>query len=50
MKGLATTSPTFASVKISGRCARKHYGLVVSKEFVPGIHDERWRSVSYTDL
>ncbi len=27
MKGLASTSPTFATVKISGRSARKHYGI-----------------------
>lgn len=40
MKGLATTSPTFASVKISGRCARKHYGLRVQEEFIKGVHDE----------
>ncbi len=27
MKGLASTSPDFATVKISGRSARKHYGI-----------------------
>ena len=40
MKGLATTSPNFASVKISGRCARKHYGLEIQDEFIQGVHDE----------
>ena len=27
MTGLASTSPAFATVKISGRSARKHYGI-----------------------
>lgn len=27
MKGLASTSPAFATVQISGRSARKHYGI-----------------------
>lgn len=27
MTGLASTSPEFATVKISGRSARKHYGI-----------------------
>ena len=27
MKGLASTSPAFAQVKISERSARKHYGI-----------------------
>ena len=39
MKGLASTSPDFATVKISGRSARKHYGLSSSKPFVHGLHD-----------
>ncbi|CAD6568570.1 MAG: hypothetical protein ASARMPRED_001863 [Alectoria sarmentosa] len=46
MKGLATTSPNFASVKISGRCARKHYGLEIQDEFIQGVHDEDRRSFS----
>ena len=37
------TSPTFASVKISGRCARKHYGLRILKDFTKGVHDEHHR-------
>ena len=43
MRGLATTSPTFASVKISGRCARKHYGLEIHVDFIKGVHDETRR-------
>ena len=46
MRGLAMTSPTFASVKISGRCARKHYGLIVQKVFTKHVHDEHHRLVS----
>lgn len=43
MKGLATSSLKFASVNISGRCARKHYGLNDSIEFIKGIHVEQFR-------
>ena len=43
MRGLAMTSPTFASVKISGRCARKHYGLRVRELFSERVHDEHRR-------
>ena len=43
MRGLAMTSPTFASVKISGRCARRHYGLGVQEDFSEGVHDENRR-------
>ena len=43
MRGLAMTSPTFASVKVSGRCARKSYGLASLKEFSEGVHDENRR-------
>ena len=43
MRGLAMTSPTFASVKISGRCARKHYGLDMLEAFSKGVHDENRR-------
>jgi len=39
MKGLASTSPTFAKVNISGRSARKHYGLDVNYEFLDFEHD-----------
>ena len=50
MRGLATTSPTFASVKNSGRCARKHYGISIQKEYIKGVHDEHRRWVSYNNL
>lgn len=43
MKGLATTSPFFASVSISGRRARKHYGFRVRNDFIKGVHDESRR-------
>ena len=44
MRGLATTSQAYASVKISGRRARKHYGFKVERPFIDGIHDmSRWR-------
>ena len=43
MRGLANRSPTFASVKISGRRARKHYGISAQTIFVGGVHDERRR-------
>ena len=43
MRGLVMTSPTFATVKISGRCARKHHGVILIKYFVKGIHDEHRR-------
>ena len=43
MRGLAMTSPTFASVKVSGRCARKHYGFNLIEEFSEGVHDENRR-------
>ena len=32
-------SPAFATVGISGRVARKHYGLNVGKEFLDLEHD-----------
>ena len=39
MKGLASTSPAFAKVGISGRSARKHCGLNVNKVFLDFEHD-----------
>ena len=39
MKGLSSISPSFATVAISGRCARKHYGIVANVCFVSGVHD-----------
>ena len=46
MKGLASTSATFASVRISGRSARKHYGLLGAKKFDEALHDSSRRSVT----
>lgn len=40
MKGLASTSPNFATVRVSGRSARKHYGIEVGKPFDINIHEE----------
>ena len=45
MKGLASTDPSFATVRVSGRSARKHYGINASKPFVSGVHDYSHRSV-----
>jgi len=39
MKGLASTSLSFATVKVSGRAARKHYGIEVLKPYQHGVHD-----------
>ena len=49
MRGLARTSPTFASVKISGRCARKHYGTSCEGDFIKGLHNDSRRWVSMID-
>ena len=43
MRGLAMTSPTFGSMKIRGRCARKHYGCSIFEDFSEGVHDENRR-------
>ena len=43
MKGLASTSPTFASLKISGRSARKHYGIESHELYQATKHDETKR-------
>lgn len=43
MKGLASTSPAFATVGISGRAARKHYGINVSREYLDLEHDHTKR-------
>lgn len=45
MKGLASTSPSFATVGIQGRCARKHYGLHARKPFDEALHDQNRRLV-----
>lgn len=38
MKGLASTNTLFSRVNVSGRCARKHYGVVSLKTFDLAIH------------
>ena len=45
MKGLASTSPSFAKVGISARYARKHYGVNSSTPYIEGQHDKSHRSV-----
>ncbi|MCJ1470578.1 hypothetical protein MMC07_009224 [Pseudocyphellaria aurata] len=40
MKGLAMTSPNSAPVRVSGRSARKHYGVCSYKSFDVTIHEE----------
>lgn len=40
MKGLASTTPNFATVRVSGRSARKHYGIESDKAFEVAIHEE----------
>ena len=38
MKGLASTSPAFATVGISGRSARKHYGINSGTQYLDSEH------------
>lgn len=38
MKGLASTSPAFATVKISARSARKHYGINCGTKYIEQEH------------
>ena len=45
MKGLASTSPSFAKVSISARSARKHYGITCGMTYIEGQHDTSHRSV-----
>ncbi len=45
MKGLASTSPSFAKVGISARSARKHYGVRCEKQYIESQHDKSLRSV-----
>jgi len=45
MKGLASTSSSFATVKISGRSARKHYGISSAKKFDITVHEKSRRYV-----
>lgn len=46
MKGLAAASSSFAKVHITGRSARKHYGLKVNEKFDKSKHDATRKSVS----
>ena len=39
MKGLASKSPTFARVGVSGRCARRYYGIASEKPYDSTQHD-----------
>lgn len=43
MKGLASASPAFAKVGISGRSARKHYGISAACEYFDDEHDHTRR-------
>ena len=45
MKGLASTSASFAKVRISARSARKHYGLHIGIEYIEGQDDISLRLV-----
>lgn len=40
MKGLASASPASATVKVSARSARKHYGFEIENEFIDSRHDD----------
>lgn len=40
MKGLASTNRSFARVNVSGRSARKHYGVDSHKSFNPAQHSQ----------
>ncbi|MCJ1471604.1 hypothetical protein MMC13_000244 [Lambiella insularis] len=44
IKGLACTSQSYATVQITGRAARKNYGIETSKAFDAAIHDRTRRS------
>ncbi len=39
MKALASTSPSFATVKVNGRAARKHYGVMIQRPYEHGVHE-----------
>ena len=43
MKALAGTLPRIARVKVTGRSARKHYGMQCEVDFVPRQHDLKRR-------
>ena len=39
MKGMASAVPNASPIRVSGRSARKHYGIVSHKKFDPNVHD-----------
>lgn len=43
MRGLASTSPSYSTVSIGGRYARRHYGVKILRSFVEGVHDRNRR-------
>lgn len=40
IRGLASTSPAYATVKISGRSARKHYGINCGRQYLSVEHGD----------
>lgn len=46
MKALSTTSPKLATIKVTGRAARKHYGMKCHTDFIAKEHDVDRRSVA----
>ncbi len=50
MKGLASASPSFATVGISARSARKHYGIGSEERFSERAHDSKLRYEAFLDL
>ena len=50
MKGLASTNKTFTAVRISGRSARKSYGIDAHRPFQELIHDISRRYVTRLDV
>ncbi len=50
MKGLASTNQSFTAVRISGRSARKSYGINVTGPFQGRIHDISRRYVTRLDV
>ena len=43
MKGLASATPLYQSIKVSGRSARKHYGISSRKQYNETYHDQARR-------
>lgn len=50
MKGLASTSLSFATVGVQGRCARKHYGIEVEGPFLERVHLKSRRLVQFLEI